>query len=102
MFLCNLILSGSDVQIFVILKYGLLLIKLKIRGVAVEITDSLSGCPTLSEINFPLGSVLLQNLPSIVCGHVLNPKPGDFVLDMCAAPGNKTSHLAALMKNDVS
>lgn len=75
---------------------------LNIRGVAVQVTDNLSGCPTLSEINFPLGFVLLQNLPSIICGHVLNPKPGDVVLDMCAAPGNKTSHLAALMKNNVS
>lgn len=40
---------------------------------------------------------MLQNLPSIVCGHVLAPKPGETVLDMCAAPGNKTTHIAALM-----
>lgn len=43
----------------------------------------------------------LQNLPSIVCCHVLNPQPGQKVLDMCASPGNKTSHLGALMKNEV-
>ena len=28
-----------------------------------------------------------QNLPSIVVSHVLNPQPGEMVLDMCAAPG---------------
>lgn len=43
---------------------------------------------------------MLQNLPSVICARVLNPIPGEKVLDMCAAPGNKTSHLAELMKDD--
>ena len=30
----------------------------------------------------------LQNLPSIVCAKVLDPKESEFILDMCAAPGN--------------
>jgi 16S rRNA C967 or C1407 C5-methylase (RsmB/RsmF family) len=30
-----------------------------------------------------------QQLPSSVCAHVLAPKPGERVLDMCAAPGGK-------------
>lgn len=42
---------------------------------------------------------MLQNLPSCICAHVLNPNPGERILDMCAAPGNKTSHLAELMKD---
>ena len=46
--------------------------------------------------------VFPQNLPSVVVSHVLDPQPGDLVLDMCAAPGGKTSHLAALMKNQVT
>ena len=32
-------------------------------------------------------ALFLQNLPSIATGHVLNPRSGDVVLDMCAAPG---------------
>ena len=29
-----------------------------------------------------------QNVCSMVAAHVLGPKPGEVVLDMCAAPGN--------------
>ncbi|XP_032037598.1 tRNA (cytosine(72)-C(5))-methyltransferase NSUN6 [Aythya fuligula] len=41
--------------------------------------------------------LFLQNLPSVVVSHVLNPQPGERILDMCAAPGGKTTHLATLM-----
>lgn len=44
----------------------------------------------------------VQNLPSVVVGHVLGPRPGERILDMCAAPGGKTTHIAALMTNQVS
>lgn len=30
---------------------------------------------------------------------MLDPKPNDIVLDMCASPGNKTTHLAQLMED---
>ncbi len=31
---------------------------------------------------------------------ILDPKPNDVVIDMCAAPGSKSTHLAQLMKNE--
>ncbi|KRY00113.1 putative methyltransferase NSUN6 [Trichinella pseudospiralis] len=40
-----------------------------------------------------------QNLPSIICTHVLNPQPGEEILDLCAAPGGKTTHIATLTKD---
>ena len=43
----------------------------------------------------------LQNLPSIICAKVLDPKENELILDMCAAPGGKTTHIAALVNNKV-
>jgi 16S rRNA (cytosine(967)-C(5))-methyltransferase len=46
------------------------------------------------------GEIVLQDLASIVAGLVSSPERGSFVLDICAAPGNKTSHFAAIMRNE--
>ncbi|KAL0128186.1 hypothetical protein PUN28_003443 [Cardiocondyla obscurior] len=69
------------------------------RGVAIIMTDVISRIPQLNVNNESLRPhALLQNLPSIVCSLVLNPQPGETILDMCAAPGNKTTHISLLMK----
>lgn len=46
-----------------------------------------------------LGYYFLQDYSSLFPAINLNPKPGEVVWDMCAAPGGKTTHLAQLMKN---
>ncbi|KMQ88658.1 methyltransferase nsun6 [Lasius niger] len=68
-------------------------------GIAIIMTDVISRVPQLNTDNESLRPyALLQNLPSIICSLVLNPQPGETVLDMCAAPGNKTTHISFLMK----
>ena len=47
------------------------------------------------------GKLYIQNLSSILAALVLDPKPGEKVLDMCAAPGSKTTHLSAMMSTRV-
>jgi 16S rRNA (cytosine967-C5)-methyltransferase len=43
------------------------------------------------------GAVQPQSRASMLVSRILGPMPGERVLDLCAAPGGKTTHLAALM-----
>lgn len=46
-----------------------------------------------------LGLVYIQDEASQLVSILLEPRSGHRVLDMCAAPGSKTSHIAALTKD---
>lgn len=48
---------------------------------------------------YKAGHIILQDKASCLPAFLLNPPVGSHVIDACAAPGNKTSHLAAIMKN---
>lgn len=48
---------------------------------------------------FTSGAFILQDPASFVPVLALNPIPGEDILDICAAPGGKTTHIAALSKN---
>ena len=45
------------------------------------------------------GKVTIQDESSQLVARLLDPQKTDYVLDMCSAPGSKTTHLAALMEN---
>lgn len=45
------------------------------------------------------GLCQVQDESSMTVARLLNPKAGEFVIDACAAPGGKTTHLAELMDN---
>ncbi|NWS60262.1 NSUN5 methyltransferase, partial [Chunga burmeisteri] len=45
------------------------------------------------------GHIILQDKASCLPAFLLSPAAGSHVIDACAAPGNKTSHLAAILKN---
>jgi 16S rRNA (cytosine967-C5)-methyltransferase len=46
------------------------------------------------------GLFTVQDESSMLVGPVLNPQPGEVVVDVAAAPGGKTTHLAQLMNNE--
>ncbi len=60
-------------------------------------------CPTHASLNNSAslreGLFQVQDESSMQVAHVLGPQPGEFVIDMCSAPGGKTTHLAERMKN---
>ncbi|GAW91423.1 16S rRNA (cytosine(967)-C(5))-methyltransferase RsmB [Calderihabitans maritimus] len=49
--------------------------------------------------SFRQGLFMLQDEASMLAAHVLKPEAGSFVIDACAAPGSKTTHMAQLMGN---
>ncbi|KAF6021408.1 NSUN6 [Bugula neritina] len=68
-----------------------------LSGIGISVEEPLYISPKLN--NFLPDLVFPQNLPSCICAHVLDPQPGETVLDMCAAPGGKTCHIGTLMQN---
>ncbi len=57
--------------------------------------------PALARLNsLKEGLFQVQDESSMLVAHVVGPKPGEFVIDACGAPGGKSTHLAALMGNE--
>lgn len=46
------------------------------------------------------GDFIVQDISAMMAAKVLNPQPGQTVIDVCAAPGGKTTHIAQLMNNE--
>jgi 16S rRNA (cytosine967-C5)-methyltransferase len=46
------------------------------------------------------GRAMAQSRASMLPARVLDPRPGERILDLCAAPGAKSTHLAALSCNE--
>jgi len=48
---------------------------------------------------YMFGFYFLQGIASMIPVELLDPRPGDMVIDMCAAPGGKSTHIAQKMQN---
>ncbi|MCP3868577.1 MAG: RsmB/NOP family class I SAM-dependent RNA methyltransferase [Gammaproteobacteria bacterium] len=62
--------------------------------VAPERRRRLTESPAFEE-----GRIYIQGLSSMLAPWVLDPRPGETVLDLAAAPGGKTLLMAAMMEN---
>jgi len=60
----------------------------------------LKSHPPLATLkSFQEGFFYVQDPSTLLAVHVLEPKPGESVLDYCSAPGGKTTFIAQLMEN---
>lgn len=64
------------------------------EGLLLKSAPSLVSLPSFQE-----GLFTVQDESSMIAAHVVSPQPDTEVLDVCAGPGGKTTHLAQLMKN---
>ena len=64
------------------------------EGIICRKHSALDEFKTLHE-----GLCQIQDESSMTAARALNPQAGDFVIDCCAAPGGKATHLAELMQN---
>ncbi|NPA96127.1 MAG: RsmB/NOP family class I SAM-dependent RNA methyltransferase [Crenarchaeota archaeon] len=67
------------------------------KGLAVRVYRSVFRAPPIRELEeFRNGLIYPQSLPAMYVSRVLDPRPGEVIVDMCAAPGGKTSHIVEL------
>lgn len=62
------------------------------EGILLQNAGSVEQLPGYKD-----GMFVVQDEAAGLVGHVLSPRPGQIVFDMCAAPGGKTTHIAQLM-----
>lgn len=59
----------------------------------------ISGYDYLADLmSFQTGMFYVQDISSMLVAHLADPKQGDTVIDVCAAPGGKSIHIAELLK----
>ncbi|KKR05623.1 MAG: Ribosomal RNA small subunit methyltransferase B [candidate division WS6 bacterium GW2011_GWF2_39_15] len=89
-------------------KPDLTLNQLKTMGAEVEKVEWLDSTYTVNNMDksdlaktqlYKQGFFYIQNLSSMIPAAVLDPKSNEVVLDMCAAPGSKTSQMASMLNN---
>lgn len=77
--------------------------KQNIKASKVNVVDEAIKVENLKDIeNNPLykeGLFTVQDISSMLVGKVMNPEENSLVLDVCSAPGGKTTHMATLMNN---
>lgn len=92
----NRIQCGRDVLIEKLTASG-------VRAAPTEFSPAgirLESAPSLERVpGFADGLFQVQGESSQLIAMLLDPRPGEIILDACAAPGGKTTHIAELMQD---
>lgn len=79
--------------------------ELEIEGVELQKTPLYeyarftTGFDVAASKEYERGEFIAQDVAAMMASEALLPKPCETVMDVCAAPGGKTTHLAELMDN---
>ncbi|MBU5677362.1 16S rRNA (cytosine(967)-C(5))-methyltransferase RsmB [Alkaliphilus sp. MSJ-5] len=58
------------------------------------------GLQNIEQSNlYKKGYIQIQDFSSMLVAKILDPKEGEYVIDVCSAPGGKTTHMAQIMNN---
>ena len=74
---------------------GIIVSKLPNLPQALRLTGSIGSIKKLP--GFQEGWWTIQDSSAQLVTHLLHPQPGEIIIDACAAPGGKTTHIAELM-----
>ncbi len=79
--------------------------RLKEQGIIVRESKLIKEAMTISEYDylekikeFNEGLFFVQDISSMLVSHIAAPKDNAYVIDLCAAPGGKSMHMAELLK----
>lgn len=93
----NLLRTSRETAIQLLQKEGIRALPLEEIPEGIEI---IHGAEDLGHsIVYLTGLVMPQGLGSMIAVHALDPQPNELVLDLAAAPGNKTAFIAERMRN---
>lgn len=83
-------------------------LKMRLSEKGIDVSDGLyidnalilKNVPGISNMEeYREGLFTVQDESSMIVSKVLSPEPGDFVMDLCSAPGTKSTYIAELMGN---
>ncbi len=93
----NTLLTTADEVVGRLTKKGVVLTQVPWleEGYLAEFGDVSPG----ALFEYMWGYYYVQSVPSMTAVHILDPRPGEVVMDLAAAPGGKTTHIAQRMHN---
>lgn len=90
----NTLKTTKEEVINVLTNYGLKVEDAPLVKTGLIVDGNITGHNLLKS-----GKIIIQDISAQLVSEVINPNEGEVILDVCSAPGGKSSHLSTLMKN---